>query len=151
MQSFLLVLSIGAVTNCHKFSALTQHKFIFFSFCRPEAQKGSHRANIKAAFLLKAEGRTCFLAFFWLLEASHISLTCALFPSSKPGSDRSSCSYAASLWQALLLRERLSSLYLLFLKTPRDHIGPTCIIENTPYLKIYWVATLFPTATQRSD
>lgn len=121
--SFYVSVSNGTVTNCHKLSALKQHKFIFFSFWRSEVQMGP-------------TGLTSRLHSFWGLRENLFSctflasrgcphsLTCALFPSSKPANDRSSTSHAASLWHWL------SSLSLLFLKTPHDYTGRTCVIQN---------------------
>ena len=56
MHSF----SIAALTNYHKLSDLTQHKFIMLWFCGLEVQHKSHWAKMtvlaRTAFLLEALG-----------------------------------------------------------------------------------------------
>ena len=40
---------IAAVTNCHKFSSLKQHRNTLLQFWRSEVRNGSHGAKIKAS------------------------------------------------------------------------------------------------------
>lgn len=56
---------MAAVTNYRKGSALQQHKFMIFLFCRSEVQNQSHSAKIKVLERLRLRlwGRTHFPSF----------------------------------------------------------------------------------------
>lgn len=78
LHSFFVLVSIAAVTNCHKFSGLGQHKFVL-QFWRSKARNGSYwlksGCQARLSSYLKALGENLF---YCLIQRLPAFLACGL-------------------------------------------------------------------------